>query len=84
MSSQIKTFRLTGFNDIKDVALFSKAADTIESDVRILTDKYIVNGKSILGVTSIMLEKNQLLEIAYANEAELVSSIEALSAWICE
>lgn len=51
-------------NEMKDVQQFVNKCGMFEEDVLLLSGKYVINGKSLLGVLSLDLSKPIDIEIA--------------------
>ncbi len=73
-----KTVILSRFNDVKD---FVDIASSKEYDIELLSGKYIVNAKSIMGVFSLDLTKPLIMRAHCDSTAELTKQIKP---YICE
>ena len=49
-------------SDINDIANFVNEASKVESDINVLKGRYIINGKSIMGVMSIDMSTGMTVE----------------------
>lgn len=78
---KIKELSLGKFNNLKDLQNFVNNASTIKGDVRVMSDRFDVNGKSLLGMMLMLRAKNIRVAFAYNNEAELADTCEKFSAW---
>ena len=67
-----KTIMLSKFDDVKK---FVDIANTKDYDVELLSGKYIVNGKSIMGVFSLDLTKPILVRAHCETPGELLMQI---------
>lgn len=78
---KIKELSLGRFNNMKDLENFVNKVSTLKSDVRVISEKYDIDAKSLLGMMTMMHQKNIRVAFAYSNQAELNSTCELLSAW---
>ena len=58
-------------NNIDKVSQFSQIAQGYKYDVTVLSGRYVIDGKSIMGLFSLNLSKEVTVEIKYEKEAEL-------------
>lgn len=72
-----KTIKLISFEDVKT---FVDIACSKDYDIELLSGKYIVNAKSIMGVFSLDLTKPIIVSAHCENPAELARQLEKFSA----
>ncbi len=65
-------------NTIERINLFIKFVELFKSDIDLISDRYTVNAKSLLGIYSIDLTKPIIAEIHSKDETELYKFKEAM------
>lgn len=73
---------LVNLNQIASVNEFVKICSNFDCDVTIKSEKYIVNGKSLLGVFSLDLTNPVELVIEASSDAELAECTDKLKKFI--
>lgn len=63
---------------VSDVKRFCRLARQLESDVFLMSDRYIIDGKSIMGIFSMSLTKPVDMKIVNRNETEVENFINEL------
>lgn len=71
------TVKLDTINDVKN---FVNAVTTFECDFDIVSERYVVDAKSIMGIFSLELSKPLALHINSDNEKEINAVLKAISA----
>lgn len=64
-------------NTIEKVKDFSNATNVLSCDIRLVSGRYAIDGKSILGIFSLDLSKNILMQLTGSNE-EINKAIDVL------
>lgn len=67
--------KLTTVDEVKD---FCNLACKLESDIFLKSDRYIIDGKSIMGIFSLSLEKELDMEIVDRDDKEIDNFLEKL------
>ena len=67
--------KIINLNKITDISKFIEIASTIPSKVFVSSDEYVVDGKSILGIISLDLSKDIIVETKeeYINKFEQIN-----------
>lgn len=71
------TIKLETINDVKN---FVSAVTTFECDFDIVSERYVVDAKSIMGIFSLELSKPLALHINSDDEKEINAVLKAISA----
>ena len=76
-----KTF-LVSLNAIDKVKSFVNVTSSFVNDFDLVSGRYVIDGKSIMGIFSLDLTKNIDLIVHYEDEAEITKIADALSSFI--
>lgn len=66
-------------DEVKDVKIFNSLVSNMESDVFLKSGRYIVDGKSIMGIFSLALDKPIDVEVVEKSKNELDSFVYELN-----
>ena len=76
-----KTF-LVSLNAIDKVKRFVNVTSSFVNDFDLVSGRYVIDGKSIMGIFSLDLTKNIDLIVHYEDETEITKIVDALSSFI--
>lgn len=68
---------------LEDVTDFCTKAERLDCDIDVLGGKYIVDGKSILGVCSLPLNQEVECKI-YGDKSDVIDFLESIQIYLCE
>lgn len=69
-------------NSTKKIRKFIQTTRKFMSDINVISNKYVINGKSILGLYSLDLSKNILVQIESEDENEILKFNEVMKEFL--
>ena len=63
------------FSSVQDVSSFVKLANNYDFNINIISEKYVINGKSLMGIFSLPLEKALCLRAECDSSCSFVSEV---------